>query len=523
MAAPPVEANAQRASSRDAHWQRSARSDTARDGVGLGSCYLALMVFPVPSHLANRTLRHVALCVIALACARETPRIEPQPQPGPPPGFSEPEWERVSELSPQPALPSSPTNAVADDPRAALLGQRLFFDAALSGPIVRASDLGEPGDAGRVACVSCHDPERWFVDRRSPGAGHGSLGTDLLVHRNTPTAVNVAYYAWYQWDGIFDSLWSHGTTTPEHPATFHGSRVRVARVLATRYRREYEALFGPWPQVELAAWPEDASPRSSLWMAVSGNEAQAQQWESRPPAEQDRIDEIFARYGKVMEAYLRTLRSGPAPFDRFVAGERGAISASAARGARLFVGKAACHECHSGPMLSDAAYDGRRRAWTGGFHNLGLAQNPAEIEGILDRDIGRGPLLAFVESTSRNVLTSFNGMSRFSDDPAHGEAKLRALSASDPERQTGAFRTPSLRNVAESAPYMHNGNLPTLESVIRFYDRGGDPDGFVGQRDKLIFALDLTEPEIADLVAFLETLTGEPVPEARRRRPDPAP
>ncbi len=456
------------------------------------------------------------LLLFSLACAPSGPALR---APGPPEGFLAAEWRRASALSPQPPLPPSPTNALADDPRAALLGQRLFFDPELSGALVRTSDLGTAGETGRVACDACHAPEGWFVDRRAPGRGHGSLGADVLSHRNSPTLVNAAYYEWQQWDGVFDSLWNHSTTTPEHPSIMHGSRVRIARVLARKYAAPYERLFGAWPALDLTRVPEDASPPTSVWFAVSGDKSQIPAWNALTPEQQQGFDEVYANYGKLLEAYLRRLVSGPSPFDRYIAGERDALSASAARGLRLFVGKAACHECHSGPMLSDAAWNGRAWEPGKGFHNLGLAQDPDAVPTIADRDIGRGPLLRALLADSPNPLNVFSGVSRFSDDPAYGRAKLERAAAVDPDAQLGAFRTPSLRNVAQTAPYMHNGYLATLDDVVRFYDQGGHASGFVGEKDKLVFELDLTEQERADLVAFLKSLTGEPVPRELRQAP----
>lgn len=149
--------------------------------------------------------------------------------------------------------------------------------------------------------------------------------------------------------------------------------------------------------------------------------------------------------------FERTIVSGTTPFDRWVAGDERAIGEPAKRGFDLFVGKAGCAECHSGWNFTDA-----------GFYDIGSAA---------ESDIGRGNL----------VPTS-------------------------PKLQH-AFKTPSLRDVARRAPYLHDGSEPTLEAVIDLYDRGGVERP---SRSELIKPLGLDAEERADLVAFLRTLTEEP-------------
>ena len=156
-----------------------------------------------------------------------------------------------------------------------------------------------------------------------------------------------------------------------------------------------------------------------------------------------------------LATFERTIVAGEAPFDRWVRGEEDAVDPAAKRGFALFNGKAGCAGCHSGPSFSD-----------GSFHDIGTASGD---------DIGRGRL--FPTST-----------------------KLRY-----------AFKTPTLRDVARRAPYMHDGSVPTLEAVIALYDRGGVDRP---SRSDLIRPLGLSESEKADLVAFLHTLTSRPEPYA---------
>ncbi|MDD5208346.1 MAG: cytochrome c peroxidase [Elusimicrobiales bacterium] len=162
--------------------------------------------------------------------------------------------------------------------------------------------------------------------------------------------------------------------------------------------------------------------------------------------------------GKAIAAFERTIISGPSPYDRYLRGETGAMPASAVRGLAVFNGKGHCSACHSGPSFSD-----------GGFHNLGVG---FEKGGFKDE----------------------------------GRYKMTAAA-----KDLGAFKTPGLRNTAQTYPYLHDGSEKTLEAVIDFYDRGGVPNGNL---DRLMVPLHLTVKEKADLLSFLNSLTG-PVPEIK--------
>ncbi len=183
-------------------------------------------------------------------------------------------------------------------------------------------------------------------------------------------------------------------------------------------------------------------------------------------------------YGRILQAvatFVRSTQSSDVPLDRFLAGDRSAIGPSAQRGLDLFHGKAKCVVCHNGPLLSD----GKR-------HALGVPRNP---------EISADPLR---QITYRRFLRTL-GMAAPNgtfDDLGH-----QCVSKDD--RDKSRFRTPSLREVASTAPYMHNGMFGTLQEVVAFYNRGGDP---TSERT----ALHLSDGEQADLVAFLKTLSGTP-------------
>jgi cytochrome c peroxidase len=165
---------------------------------------------------------------------------------------------------------------------------------------------------------------------------------------------------------------------------------------------------------------------------------------------------------KAIAAFERTVLSGPSPFDEYMAGDKTAMSAAAIRGLRVFNGKAQCRTCHKGPIFSDQS-----------FHNLGVGMDRP------NPDVGR-------EAVTK--------------DP----------------RDRGKFKTPTLRNVALTWPYLHDGSATTLEEVVEFYVRGGVPNPTL---DIFISPIGLSATEKADLVAFLEALTGTPPAIARPTLP----
>jgi cytochrome c peroxidase len=220
-------------------------------------------------------------------------------------------------------------------------------------------------------------------------------------------------------------------------------------------------------------------------------------------ADEDRqsVNLIMANIGKAFEAYERHLIGGSSPFSRYVRDPEGApLPPGARRGLALFIGKAACNECHTGPVLSDDR-----------FHNTGVAQAVGEHAPEVDE--GR------FEDVPGLLRNQFNTAGRYSADPELGAEKLATANADD-ESTKGQFRTKSLLNVAETGPYFHNGSASTLEEAVRHYDAGGaEPGTYAGTLDAKVRPLQLSDAEVSDLVAFLQSLTGEPVPEEWRRDP----
>ena len=186
-------------------------------------------------------------------------------------------------------------------------------------------------------------------------------------------------------------------------------------------------------------------------------------------------------YGRILSAvaaYVKTLQSTDVPFDRYLAGEDDALSEAAQRGLELFQGKAGCVRCHHGSMLTDH-----------GFHNLGLTTSPD------------------IFSTPERHIT-FRRFFRTLGVPGFGQLRqdvgLYCVTKSAPD--VGHFRTATLREVARTAPYMHDGQLATLKDVVAFYNGGGG-DG--AEKDSLLKPLELSEQEQRDLVAFLKSLSGK--------------
>lgn len=412
-------------------------------------------------------------------------------------GFSAEEWGYALQLEPlAEPLSASPFNEYWDDPAAAELGQRLFFDKDFATAIRLEGPSGEVGETGQVSCASCHDPEAYFIDSRPTGGMSHGTG---YSSRNSPSLVNVAYYEWFNWGGRRDSLAAQGGGSPETGTNAASTRLLFAHVVYAKHKDYYEEVFGSLDSAldpaaaDAARFPPSGRPKRSG--------AEDGPWETMAEEDQDAITLIMANSGKAFEAYERNLISGSSPFSRYLDDPNGKdLNPSARRGLALFIGKAACNECHTGPVLSD-----------NGFHNVGVSQAVGDNTPPVDE--GR------FQDVPRLLSNWYNTAGKYSADPEAGEAKL---AAADPEDTTtkGEFRTAGLLNIAETGPYFHNGSFKTLNDVIQHYNRGGgEPGTFSGELDPKIRPLGLTDPEVSDLVEFLRSLTGEPVPQ--RWRDDP--
>jgi cytochrome c peroxidase len=295
-----------------------------------------------------------------------------------------------------PANPALPTMEIpVDNPQTqakVALGRQLYFDPRLS-------------IDNSISCATCHAPEMAWAnhDKVDTGVG-GRTGT-----RNSGTILDAAYMKFQFWDGRARTLEEQALGPIHNPVEMGETLERVVRKLGAigGYRAQFHAVFGTGVTSDGIA--------------------------------------------KAIAAFERTILSGPSPYDRFIAGDKSALSDAAVRGMTLFEGKAGCDACHTGPMFSDQS-----------FHNIGVGMGRPEP------DIGR------------QAVTS------------------------DPQDR-GKFKTPSLRNVALTWPYLHDGSAATLADVVEFYDGGGIPNPTLDVRIK---ALGLADAEQNDLVAFLQSLTG---------------
>lgn len=426
-----------------------------------------------------RWLAVIGVCPAVLACST----VEEGP-------FSEGELEVLrSSFEPMPdVLPPDPSNAWGDDPAAAALGQKLFFDARYS-------------SNGEISCATCHAPETGFQDDRF----NTSLGVSF-TGRHAPTVINAAYAPpgeanWHFWDGRKDSQWSQALGPPENDVEMGSSRTRVAYLIYDAYRDEYEAIFGAMPALRDAAgdavFPSDAMP------GTDASDPRVVAWNALSAEEQDAITQVYVNFGKAISAYERKIVSRNSRFDRFIEdiqsglGDSPALTAPEKQGLKLFIGVGACHECHSGANLADGKY-----------HNIGVSQEGMHLPEV---DNGRRDGIDGV------LADEFNCASKWSDHPDKSSCAVQSLEARAAD--LGAFRTPTLRDITRTAPYMHTGRLATLEEVIDFYDKGGDETGFVGTRDDNIGRLNLTDAERAQLLLFLKALDGEALPESLLRAP----
>ena len=371
--------------------------------------------------------------------------------------FSDSEWAVVERLSPLPNKPPpNPTNRFADNPDAAQLGQMFFFDARFS-------------KNNTISCATCHSPFHGFADVEATSLGN-RRGT-----RNAPTVLNAAYNEWQFWDGRADTLWAQALFALEGEDEQAGTRLQYAHLVHRHYQADYEAIFGPLPNLEDAGrFPPDGK---------TGDPTFDNMFE----ADRIAINTVFANIGKAIEAYERLLISGNAPFDRYVAGDEEAITLEAKRGLKVFIGKGVCVLCHGTPHFRD-----------NDFHNLGIPQ------GGLPEDVGR------FQGITQFLADPFNSAGVYSDSKADA-AQILSLLEPRLEHQ-GEFKTPTLRNIALTAPYFHTGEFPTLASVIEFNNAGGSTNEFAGRQAVAVEPLHLTEQEKQDLVEFLETLTGESPP-----------
>ena len=305
---------------------------------------------------------------------------------------------------------------------------------------------------GGISCAICHQPVRRFTDGLQKGQGVGTSG------RNTPSIVGVAYSPWMYWDGRRDSQWSQALSPLEDVNEHATDRVHVTRLIAedSSYRAMYESIFGRLPDLSVV---DTAS-----------------------------VNGIFANIGKAIAAFERTVMPTSSRFDDYVAAVTGddiprqgeIFSEDEVWGLRLFIGEANCTQCHNGPLFTNHE-----------FHNTGVISFPGEVP-----DKGRAVGVREV------LLQPFNCRGQYSDDPGRQCAELEFVRTGI--ELVGAFKTPSLRNLENTAPFMHKGQIATLAEVLEHYNAA--PDAMIGHNEAK--PLGLSGRELMQLEAFLGTLAS---------------
>jgi cytochrome c peroxidase len=303
---------------------------------------------------------------------------------------------------------------------------------------------------GEISCSRCHLPERNWSDGLSRAVGLEE------VDRNTPSVTNARYQRWFGWDGAHDSLWAQSIRPILDPRELGTSAAHAAKLmrgdrdLSCRYRK----AFGSAP-------------------AAADHE------------------KVLVDIGKALAAFQETLVSGRTPFDEFRdALARGDMIAAARypepaqRGLRIFVGKGSCNMCHVGAAFTN-----------GEFHDTGIAFfiRPGQV------DAGRHAGIKRLLANRMNLLGPYN-------DDAKRSSAVGTRHVVLEHRNFGEFKVPSLRNLALTAPYMHNGSLATLRDVVKHYSEIS-PDRLHSDGEAILKPLRLTERETQDLVAFLESLS----------------
>jgi cytochrome c peroxidase len=301
---------------------------------------------------------------------------------------------------------------------------------------------------GSVLCATCHVPFRGFQDGRPRGVGLEE------VDRNTPSVLNVRFSRWFGWDGAHDSLWSQSIRPLLDPREMRSSAAHVSNFVKRHLSKEYESAF------------------------------------ARKPPDDD--EALLVDVGKALAAFQETLVSGRTPFDEFMlALEKNdpegiaRYPAAAQRGLKIFVGRGNCGVCHFGPQFTN-----------GEFADTGVPF----FRGKGAVDSGRHGGIGKLKESPLNLL------GRYNDDASRSTA-TGTRHVEPQHRNFGEFRVPGLRNVARTAPYMHNGSLATLRDVVRFYSELNE-ERLHADGEKILKPLKLSETELDDLVAFLESLTS---------------
>jgi cytochrome c peroxidase len=384
--------------------------------------------------------------------------LAPRVQPATIDGFYTHHLALLREMRLPGAPPADLSNAVAESANARDLGQKLFADTRLAHAV-------EP-----VSCATCHDSTKGFADARptAEGAAKGQ--------RNTPSILFAAFDKLQFWDGRADTQWSQALGPAENPSEMNSTRLEWVHILRDHYDVAYRAAF-PTESLavldDLVRFPRIGKPGDAAYDAMSA-------------ADKRMVSRQFANAGKAIAAFERSLRAQPNRLDAYLNGDTTALTAQEKLGAQNFF-ISGCAQCHYGPTLSDGA-----------FHNLRFPTGQKDGTADRGRAAGAGLLIA----------AEFGASTDYSD------ARTIAPLALSPGELLGAFKTPHLRGVANTAPYGHGGTYATLDEVVRHYGMRGLPAAdtrAIGTTEPWAPLFDDLEQSRAALVAFLKVLEAKPV------------
>ncbi len=317
-----------------------------------------------------------------------------------------------------PASPLGEMAVPADNPMTPekiALGKQLFFDKRLS-------------KSGRTSCETCHVPEMGWTD----GKALSTRDDGMVNVRHSPTLINVGFYKEWYWDGRAPTLEAQILAAWRGQMSADPPTVAMTLNGVEGYKTAFQQVFGG-------------------------------------PATPENIPQALG-------AFVRTLKSENAPWDKYEAGDKAAVSADAIAGFDVFSNteKANCTLCHLPPLYTDTL-----------FHNVGVGYDKPMP------DAGRGKILA-------------------------DQAKAKNTTDENAEKLTGAFKTPTLRSVTETAPYFHDGRASTLEEAIDYMLAGGTKNPHL---DEKLQPRNISAQEKTQLMAFLRSLTPEPQPFERPQIP----
>ena len=440
--------------------------------------------------------------------------------------------ERIHELESFEGLPEKFTKK---EKKIAKFGKLLFFDPRLS-------------SNSEIACASCHQPAFAFSEPKPVASGIDS------INRNTPPLINLAQNSWFFWDGRSDSLASQAFGPLFHPKEMGLTPVSFVKKVGALFLKEYEQTFGKFPNV-IAKIPEDGlfhihgekrpisieqaayglatvssftllddilsraldqkiAPAALLARMSLERTVKLNEFKNKEPItahnlttyQLEQLELVLLNSALALEQYQKGLIAKQSPFDNFLRNVKSTrdIQTSLTTefgpeeldGLKIFVGQGNCTLCHSGNNFTDQ-----------GFHNIGLGLN--ETVDLEELPIGRAQGVVDVLSSNYNCNSNQLKKRRKAlgiPNQSEGCKELNYL-AIDNRELVGAFKTPTLRNVELTAPYMHDGRMQTLEEVIEHYDTLNVRTN-IGHREESLKPLGISKKRKIKLIAFLRSLTS---------------